>query len=192
MDTRQGWTNIQHRCPICLENMVKPQTIKCGHVFCQDCLSQALRILNVCPICKEPQGIVTGNQPPGQMTSSTLHSSLPGYYGCGTICIHYSFQSGIQGPEPPNPGQRYSGTHRTAYLPDNPEGREVLQLLHRAFNARLVVTVGTSITTGLPNQITWNDIHHTTNTSGGAHGFGYPDPHYLQRVREDLAAKGIR
>ena len=72
---------MYHRCPICLDSMVKPQTIKCGHVFCQDCLSQALRILNVCPICKEPQGVVTGNQPPGQMTWSTLHSSLPGYSG---------------------------------------------------------------------------------------------------------------
>ena len=72
---------MHHRCPICLDSMVKPQTIKCGHVFCQDCLSQALRILNVCPICKEPQGVVTGNQPPGQMTWSTLHSSLPGYSG---------------------------------------------------------------------------------------------------------------
>ena len=30
--------------------------------------------------------------------------------------------------------------HRTAYLPDNREGREVLQLLHRAFDARLVFT----------------------------------------------------
>ena len=72
---------MHHRCPICLDSMVKPQTIKCGHVFCQDCLSQALRILNVCPICKEPQGVVIGNQPPGQMTWSTLHSSLPGYSG---------------------------------------------------------------------------------------------------------------
>ena len=72
---------MHHRCPICLDSMVKPQTIKCGHVFCQGCLSQALRILNVCPICKEPQGVVTGNQPPGQMTWSALHSSLPGYSG---------------------------------------------------------------------------------------------------------------
>ena len=61
--------------------MVNPQTIKCGHIFCQDCLSQALRILNVYPICKEPQGLVAGNQPPGQMTWFTLHSSIPGYSG---------------------------------------------------------------------------------------------------------------
>ena len=33
---------------------LNPKTIKCGHVFCPDCLSQALRVLNVCPICREP------------------------------------------------------------------------------------------------------------------------------------------
>ena len=32
----------------------------------------------------------------------------------------------MQGPEHPNPGRRYHGTIRTAYLPDNAEGREVL------------------------------------------------------------------
>ena len=45
----------------------------------------------------------------------------------------------------------------------------VLQLLHRTFNARLVFTVVTSITTGLSNSITWNDIHQKKSI-GGAHG----------------------
>ena len=91
--------------------------------------------------------------------------------GCGTICIQYTFAAGIQGPEHPNPGQPYSGTFRTAYLPDNHEGREVLQLLRRAFDSRLIFTVGTSITTGRSNQVTWNDVHHKTNMSGGAHRY---------------------
>ena len=89
---------------------------------------------------------------------------------CGTITIGYYFPSGIQGPEHPNPGQRYDGTRRTAYLPDNREGNEVLHLLRRAFDARLVFTVGTSVTTGMQNQVTWNDIHHKTNVSGGPQG----------------------
>ena len=89
---------------------------------------------------------------------------------CGTITIDYYFPPGIQGSEHPNPGQRYEGTQRTAYLPDNREGNEVLQLLRRAFDARLVFTVGTSVTTGRQNQITWNDIHHKTNVSGGPQG----------------------
>ena len=97
---------------------------------------------------------------------------FPFFSGYGTIVINYSFQSGIQGREHPNPGQSYSGTSRVAYLPNTPEGCDVLQLLRRAFNSRLVFTVGTSATTGLHNQITWNDIHHKTTTHGGPYGYG--------------------
>jgi len=55
---------------------------------------------------------------------------------------------------------------RTAYLPDNPEGRQILHLLRRAFEARLVFTIGTSNTTGRDNVIIWNDIHHKTKPNG--------------------------
>lgn len=93
--------------------------------------------------------------------------SLRFFSDYGTIVIEYNFRSGIQGQEHPNPGVRYQGTKRTAYLPDTREGREVLQLLKRAFDARLVFTIGTSNTTGLSNQVTWNDIHHKTSVRGG-------------------------
>ena len=92
------------------------------------------------------------------------------FAGCGTIIIRYYFPPGMQGPEHPHPGQHYEGTTREAYLPDNREGREVFQLLKRAFDARLVFTVGTSNTTGRPNQVVWNDIHHKTSRSGGPYG----------------------
>ncbi|XP_027046292.1 probable E3 ubiquitin-protein ligase DTX3 [Pocillopora damicornis] len=166
--------------------------LKCGHVFCTDCVETALTYDNRCPVCKEPQGVVKGNQPDGQMHVFHGQQSLPGYRGCRTIIITYVFPSGIQGREHPHPGETYSGTSRTAYLPDNREGKEVLALLRRAFDARLVFTVGTSVTSGWLNQITWNDIHHKTSISGGPQAYGYPDPDYLRRVKEDLAAKGIR
>lgn len=184
--------NQKEDCPICLCDVSNPRSLKCKHVFCSPCLQQALDACNRCPVCQEPQGALRGNQPPGNMTSRAIPQSVPGYEGYGTIVINYSFQSGIQGREHPNPGQSYSGTSRVAYLPNTPEGCEVLQLLRRAFNSRLVFTVGTSATTGLHNQITWNDIHHKTTTHGGPYGFGYPDPDYLRRVREELAAKGIK
>ena len=66
----------------------------------------------------------------------------------------------------PNPGKWYSGTTRTAYLPDNPEGREISRLLRKAFEARLVFTIGKSNTTGQDNVVIWNDIHHKTSLSG--------------------------
>ena len=43
---------------------------------------------------------------------------------------------------------RCQGFPRVAYLPDNAEGRKALRLLERAFNQRLIFTVGTSSTTG--------------------------------------------
>lgn len=69
--------------------------------------------------------------------------------------------------EHPNPGQRYYGTSRTGYLPDNEKGRIVARLLRVAFNRKLVFTVGRSRTTGVDNCVTWNDIHHKTSISGG-------------------------
>ena len=66
----------------------------------------------------------------------------------------------------PNPGVQFGGTVRVAFLPDSVEGREVCELLRRAFDARLIFTVGRSHTTGLDNVVVWNDIHHKTQTHG--------------------------
>jgi hypothetical protein len=70
-------------------------------------------------------------------------------------------------------------------------GRQVLALLRRAFDQRLTFTVGTSITTGMSDCVIWNGIHHKTSPAGGPARFGYPDPGYLGRVRDELKAKGI-
>lgn len=51
--------------------------------------------------------------------------------------------------------------------------------------------VGTSVTTGRANTVVWNGIHHKTNTYGGTACFGYPDPTYFNRVKLELADKGI-
>ncbi|XP_036955137.1 probable E3 ubiquitin-protein ligase DTX3 isoform X2 [Acanthopagrus latus] len=93
--------------------------------------------------------------------------------------------------EHPNPGQPYEGASRTAYLPDSPDGRSILILLRQAFDQRLIFTVGRSTTSGRNNIVTWNDIHHKTSTHGGPTHFGYPDPDYLSRVRDELTVKGI-
>eukprot|EP00058_Branchiostoma_floridae_P022867 XP_002608357.1 hypothetical protein BRAFLDRAFT_91316 [Branchiostoma floridae] len=159
----------------------------------RDCIDTALSYKSQCPMCKAIVGELRGNQPPGRMDWHTDHRTrLPGFESCGAIIIYYNFPSGKQGSGHPNPGRYFSGTSRTAYLPDNEEGRELVQLLKRAFDNRLVFTIGTSVTTGATDTVVWNDIHHKTNTHGGASGYGYPDPGYLTRLREELAAKGIK
>ncbi|XP_053171719.1 E3 ubiquitin-protein ligase DTX3L-like isoform X2 [Scomber japonicus] len=41
------------------------------------------------------------------------------------------------------------------------------------------------------NEVIWHNIHHKTSKSGGPQCFGYPDPDYLSRVREELKVNGI-
>ncbi|KAF1391531.1 hypothetical protein PFLUV_G00043090 [Perca fluviatilis] len=180
------------KCPICMETFTKKKQLKCKHEFCEECLAQSKEAMGpICPVCRDVFGMMEGDQPDGHMTWKSHYSSLPGFSGCGTITINYDISSGKQTEKHPNPGKYYSGISRTAYLPDNKEGREVLHLLKKAFDQKLIFTVGTSRTSGMDNQVTWNDIHHKTNTTGGPECFGYPDPGYLSRVREELKAKGI-
>ncbi|XP_004578325.2 E3 ubiquitin-protein ligase DTX3L [Ochotona princeps] len=179
-------------CAICLETIRDKQVLsKCKHAFCAPCISQAMATRPVCPMCQTHYGIQKGNQPEGTMTHSVVKFSLPGYESCGTIVITYSIKGGIQTEEHPNPGKSYLGTQRIAYLPDNKEGREVLELLQVAFKQKLIFTVGFSRVLGKSDVITWNDIHHKTSQTGGPENYGYPDPHYLKRVKEELKAKGI-
>jgi deltex len=63
---------------------------------------------------------MTGDQPTGTMTHSINKNLHCSGYNVGTIIISYSFPSGMRN------GKHYSGTHRTAYLPDTKEGKEVL------------------------------------------------------------------
>ena len=147
-----------------------------------------------CAICGFYYVDQIGDQPDGTMRVQILppgRCPLSGYEELSTILIQYEFPSGTQGSMHPNPGRSYRGTSRTAFLPMNVEGIEVLELLKRSFRRRRSFTVGTSITTGQSNCVIWNGVHHKTNTHGGCSCFGYPDPTYFSRVKEELAAKGI-
>uniref|UniRef100_A0A3Q3F278 E3 ubiquitin-protein ligase n=1 Tax=Labrus bergylta TaxID=56723 RepID=A0A3Q3F278_9LABR len=184
----------QEPCPICMESIKSSEkvSLKCKHSFCRDCLKKAFTYKPICPTCGALYGVLTGTQPDGgTMKVTTAPSSLPGYESYGTVIINYYIPSGIQNKEHPNPGQPYEGVYRTAYLPDSTEGRHILKLLQRAFSQRLIFTVGRSTTSGRNNVVTWNDIHHKTSTCGGPTNYGYPDPDYLSRVRDELSVKGI-
>ncbi|XP_001633623.3 uncharacterized protein LOC5513401 [Nematostella vectensis] len=194
VDMTEDGAGDSAECPICLETITYPETLQgCGHTFCRPCITEASKSSKLCPTCRDPFGVQQGNMPWGTMNWKIDHyKHLPGYERWGTIVIFYYFPGGTQDQGHPHPGRFYTGTSRTAYLPDNAEGREVLGLLEKAFAARLTFTIGTSVTTGLTDTVTWNDIHHKTNVHGGPTAFGYPDPGYLNRVKQELAARGIR
>ncbi|XP_072469908.1 E3 ubiquitin-protein ligase DTX3L [Notamacropus eugenii] len=182
----------EEKCVICMEIIHQKKVLsKCKHAFCGPCITEAMKHKQVCPVCQTSYGLMKGNQPEGKMWVFYLAFPLPGYTSCDTIQILYEMKGGIQTEDHPNPGKFYAGTSRMAYLPDNKEGRQVLNLLKRAFDQRLIFTIGQSRTTGNENVITWNDIHHKTQIYGGPSNFGYPDPDYLKRVKMELKAKGI-
>lgn len=71
-------------------------------------------------------GGAVGNQPHGGSMQIVEHpQALPGYPNCGRIVIEYNIPDGVQTEAHPNPGRSFKGTIRTAYLPNNREGREV-------------------------------------------------------------------
>lgn len=81
--------------------------------------------------------------PPGAMnvTRKTQQECPLSGFSCGAIVITYAFQGGKQGPEHPNPGQSYSGTSRTCYLPQNEDGEKLLKLLQISWNRKLTFRV---------------------------------------------------
>ncbi|XP_051514816.1 probable E3 ubiquitin-protein ligase DTX2 isoform X2 [Myxocyprinus asiaticus] len=204
-------------CIICMERLacpsgyevpaecsqsLQPNTVgrlmQCGHTFHMLCM---LAMYNngtkdgslQCPSCKTIYGEKTGTQPKGKMEIYSIPQSLPGHLDCGTIQIIYNIPPGIQGPEHPNPGQPYTcrGFPRFCFLPDNDKGRKVLELLKVAWTRRLIFTVGTSSTTGEPDTVIWNEIHHKTEMMSNVSGHGYPDPNYLDNVLSELASQGV-
>ncbi|KAI9578458.1 hypothetical protein GQX74_009032 [Glossina fuscipes] len=42
-------------CPICLESTVnQPTSTRCGHVYCQSCIREAVKFNRLCPMCNAP------------------------------------------------------------------------------------------------------------------------------------------
>ncbi|XP_046558137.1 uncharacterized protein LOC124267270 [Haliotis rubra] len=190
MDIEVAGATGGEECSICKDSCNDPKTLKCGHRFCSECIDHYFNNYKpVCPNCGAIHGPVSGNMPEGKMSVTVnAFNHLLGHPHDGTITIRYNIPGGIQKEEHPNPGKPYMGAYWTAYLPDSWEGKKVLRLLIVAFDRRLTFTVGRSVTTGAENKVTWNDIHHKTSYFGN---FGYPDPGYLKRVQEELAAKGV-
>ena len=84
-------------CPICLEPLKNTELLPCGHKLCSSCYQDVKVRKPQCPICQHIFGVITGNQPDGEMFCRYIAwRSLPGYEGCGTIEIRYLIPSGKQ------------------------------------------------------------------------------------------------
>lgn len=184
------------RCAICLCNFFESDetVVKlklCRHIYHQECINEAFKTTQRCPLCLKIYVTSIGPQPPGgKMVSRIVSGTVPGFPDAnGFIEIKYKIPSGIQSEQHVRPGLPFMGVTRVAYLPNTEEGAKCLKLLEVAFKMRYTFTVSDSLTTGRRNICVWNGIHHKTSKDGGE--FGYPDSSYLHRLQYELRNLGI-
>jgi hypothetical protein len=181
-------------CSICLHGVYASQGVVsltvCGHEFHKACIGTALQFSKRCPVCRK----WVGSKPQGTMPTGTMKIRQDPTITCsgydpGAIVIDYSLGCNVQKVYHPNPGTTHGSAYRRAFLPDNTDGRNLLKRLEYAFRHGLTFCVGTSLTTGVPNVITWSSIHHKTRLAHGPHGF--PDLGYFINSNDELDALGV-
>lgn len=86
-------------CVICMYTATKPkQLVKCGHIFCKDCITQYFQFKPVCPVCNMIYGKLEGDQPPGSISMMKSLKRLDGYRAStGSIVLTYEFCDGKLG-----------------------------------------------------------------------------------------------
>jgi deltex-like protein len=183
-------------CAICMEPLCNKSghevvsLSQCLHEYHKKCIKDSLKSFPKCPVCRALICKPQGKCPSGTMSIATNSTKCSGYESCGgSIVITYNMPDGKQMPYHDNPGQSFQGTKRTAYLPNNDEGKKLLNRLVFAWKQGLTFTIGTSLTTGQANCVTWTSIHHKTSQSGGTHGF--PDAGFFVNCNSELDAAGV-
>ncbi|XP_064189767.1 E3 ubiquitin-protein ligase DTX1-like [Anguilla rostrata] len=162
-------------CPLCMEPLQKKQRLTCTHAFCAACLKKSVESLGLqCPVCLKALRVL-GDQPWVHRYSFT-HD----YTSC---CITYIIPNGIQTEAHPNPGKPFTGINTQAWLPKSQQGQEVLKLLERAFDQKMVFTV--AATDGAEDRVAFTDIPRARNSSECR------KPGFLQEVKAALRAKFI-
>merc|ERR1711964_236167 len=87
-------------------------------------------------------GVKTGNQPRGFMTHRILQRRLP-EFDCDTIYVSFRFLRGLS-----KDGQIYDARNFHAFLPDNEEGQQLLELYRIAFQRRMMFELGNGLGQG--------------------------------------------
>ncbi|XP_013389250.1 uncharacterized protein LOC106157977 isoform X1 [Lingula anatina] len=206
--------NIGQRCAFCSfdHNLLR---LSCNHILCRPCWeSIPLDTFgrHPCPFCSgktsspkrrttapPPTTTTTAREPknqntvgqvydlPGNLRHVTDERQLPGYRGHSTIILHLDVPDGVQKKTHPYPGRPYKGTKIMGYLPDTPEGRQVLSLLYDCFNAGKMFRVIRSKSSGMDRVV--SNIPIKTDVYGES---GYPDTNYLPQLQERLCSLGLQ
>jgi len=180
-------------CPICLETLYGRGTgvvrLKaCSHRFHASCIKDALTAANKCPMCRKRVSEARGKCPSGTMCIAVISGPCSGFEQDDSIVVEYNITSGDQMSYHANPGLPFHGTRRVAYLPDNQEGKRLLERLKWAWMHGLTFSIGDSLTTGRSNSVIWS-VHHKTSRTSGPHGF--PDPNFFTNCNLELDSLGV-
>lgn len=172
----------------------KPSSMFENSVFLQRLLLRAQEHRKKCASCGNVTETTEETMTIGVMPTGTMRvAEIPelACTGCdsGSFLISYMIQNGTQKNYNECPGQPHNSAFRRAYVPNNEQGRNLLKRLQFAFSHGMTFKVGTSISTGQPNSVTWSSIAHKTSPTYGP--FGYPDSKYFKAANEDLDALGI-
>lgn len=192
--TMNGVENSKlENCPICSDEYEVStsdwKVLTCDHRICYQCYKQmeftratmsgVAHTFIKCPFCMQTSGVEIGTCPDGTMTTTIIQTPCQGYEDYQSISIHYVINNA-----------NYK-LNRIAYLPNNAEGKELLELLRIAWDRRICFTIGTSVTNGQENVLVWN-IHHKTAQNGGIQSHGFPDETFIERCKSELEAFGIK
>jgi deltex-like protein len=126
-----------------------------------------------------------GTSPAGTLRIQLTPKICPGFRpSCTVIELHYEIPSGIQREYHPNPTVPYQGDDRTAFLPDNEEGRKLLTRFKYAWYHGHMLSVGRSQTHCKDNMTLWSTVPQKSGLAGGP--FGFPDSQYIAAVNKEL------
>lgn len=197
------------KCSICLDDemVLKPEDIadlsgttalvktKCGHVFHRECLTASLKMSSsTCPMCKTILCAPRGKMPDGVMYIFRRDEDLPrdntDPEGVGYFEIHCRMEGGYYKERLSDGTEetlRYQGVTKVSFLPAHRQGVNLLGCFMACFKARVLFTLGYSITNGHFGCV-YGQIHHkSTNEAGSV--YGWPDQTYLART--EIAMKDI-
>ncbi|KAM9324962.1 E3 ubiquitin-protein ligase DTX4-like [Gastrophryne carolinensis] len=190
-------TPLLEECVLCRQAMTDGEVgrlYRCAHAYHVRCLASLYKDGTLrCPTCQTLYGMKIGSQPPGKMSFHLIPHPLPGYPDVETIRIIYHISPGVQGPGQPHPGTKFTASDFPlhCYLPNTKKGREVLLLLIKAWERRLLFPVVPSRVPGVPDSVSISRIPLKTEFGSNITGKGFPDSHYLNSVLRQLWDWGV-
>lgn len=133
-------------CGICQDQLGPVNVVSindCDHQFHQQCLYGWFNKQLCCPFCKENLVKHYGNQPMPVGSCFKVDESkrrLPGYANDTSLVVTMFIPGGIQGRDGKLPGKPFAGVEDRLWFPNTPHFSDMISLLKKAWDQRLVYT----------------------------------------------------